>query len=74
MNIRTFRIFWGHSGRRDYEWSTAREASHYASTLWGTVDATSIDEALTMIEREGVDWDDYWHDGESNIHIICKED
>lgn len=67
-----YQIRWGHSGTQGWEWSTAREASRYASEVWGEVEATTPDEALLEVERSGVDYGDTYVDG-SVIHIIRGE-
>lgn len=68
--ITEYRIIWGHSGRRGEEWNTAQEASRYSAMEWGKVEATCVGEAMTIVEREGLDWGDFWHDGDGNIHVI----
>lgn len=67
--MQTYTILWGHSGTRGREWTTAREASRYASTVWGTVEAQSPADAIEIVRVETGEVADHYVSG-SAIHIV----
>lgn len=64
-----YTIIWGHSGTQGREWSTAREASRYAATVWGRIDAADPADAIAQLARELPVGD--WHAYGRAIHIIA---
>ncbi|MFZ5440438.1 MAG: hypothetical protein ACOZQL_10540 [Myxococcota bacterium] len=66
----TYEIRWGHSGTQGKEWTTAQEASRYASEVWGEVEATSAEEAVAQVRREAPEIAADWYERDGQIHVV----